>query len=337
LLVAIAACSSKQAPRDAAPPPPPPPADAAAATDAEATSGKITFSVKPAHPKGTALGKRCAIDGEPLVGECSGGSEGLAIDAKNTLWVTSGASIRRYTRGEACHYVPDGVPFDLPPVDKRMQPLDKGPVYMRSGGPAWHLLRAGDAIYAYDYLGGMFRVDRGKPEPVCLDVFGYDSAAFLDGKIYIARQGIEELVPGKKCVAKSAKIDDKAHGKLAAIRGKLYLASRDNALMRAEPKKLVDAAPTAKPCSIWATTACGDSDACMIDGNCKRVIQVGDGDFERVLEQDSLFEPVPWSIVAAATWSDGAVVTLARVREGHGPEATCEGAIYELPPALFAR
>jgi hypothetical protein len=333
MLLAIAACSSSKHParEDAAPAPPP------VVAPADAGSGNsVTFSLTKKRPPNTALGKRCPIAGEPLAGDCVGGSEGLALDGKGVLWVTSGTTVRRYARTEGCRYEPVGAPIELPAVDKRMQPMDKGPVYMRSGGPAWRLLRAGDAIYAYDYLGGMFRIDRDKPEPACLDVFGYDSAAFQGGKIYIARQGIEQLVLGKKCVAKSAKIDDKAHGKLATIGGKLYLASRDNALMRAEPGKLVDAAPTAKACSIWAATACGDG-ACMIDGNCKRVIQVGEGDFMRMLDQDTLFEPVPWSIAAAETLLDGTVVVLARLREGHGETATCEGALYELPPALFAR
>ena len=93
----------------------------------------------------------------------------------------------------------------------------------------------------------------------------------------------------------------------------------------------------AKLCSVWAAFSCGDG-ACLVDGNCRAVLQLdADGKVVRKLEQDALFEPVPWSIPDAVTRPDGTVVVLARLREGHGADETCEGALYELPAALFAR
>src|SRR5438309_132592 len=102
----------------------------------------------------------------------------MSLAVASILTATSPLGPRaRYTRaaGDDCRFDPAGEPIALPAANKRPQRIDKGPVYMRSGGPAWHLVRAGDAIYAYDFLGGLFRVDRGKPEAACTDVFGYDS------------------------------------------------------------------------------------------------------------------------------------------------------------------
>ncbi len=333
MLVAIAACSAKHPAREDAAAP------AVVAAPSDAGSGNsITFSVMKKRPPNTALGKRCTVAGEPLAGSCTGGPAGLALDAAGTLWVVSDKEVRRFTRqaGADCHYDPAGDPIALPPVATRAQPLEKGPVYMRSGGPAWHLLATADAIYAYDFLGGMFRIDRGKPEPVC-DVFGYDSAAALGGKIFIARQGIEQLALGKKCTAKSAKLDDELRGTLHVIAGKLHAATRDNQLVRFEGAQATPFGNLAKLCSVWAAFGCGDG-VCVVDGNCRKIVQIGDdGVLVRALDQDALFEPVPWSIPDAITRPDGTAVLLARNRDGNGPDATCEGALYELPPALFAR
>ena len=334
LLVAIAACSAKHPPRDdAAPVAVMVPAN----TEPEPGSGagRITFSPSHKPAKTAALGKHCTITGEPLVASCVGGPEGLALDAAGTLWVVSGAQVRRFARAEGadCRDEPAGEPVALPPVPTRAQAIDKGPVYMRSGGAAWHLLSSADAIYAYDYLGGMFRIDCGKAEPTCTEAFGYDSAVAMGGKLLVSRQGIERLAPGKPCKASSAKIDDKAQGALHVLGGKLHVATRDNLLVR------YDGAPVAseaKPCSIGAVTACGDG-TCIVDGNCRKLLQLGpDGAVARTIDHDKLFDPVPWSIPDAITRPDGTVVLLARNRDGHGQDATCEGALYELSPALFA-
>lgn len=316
------------------------PRDAAVVADAGEGGPRITFTIKPARAKGTALGKRCTIAGEPLVASCIGGPEGLALDTAGVLWVVSGTEVRRYRRadGADCRYEPAGEPVALPAENPRPQPLDKGPVYMRSGGAAWHLVAAPGAIYAHDYLGGMFRIDRGKAEPACVDVFGYESAAALGGKLLVARKGIEQLALGPKCKASPAKLGaPDLRGTLHVLGGVLHVATRDHALVRLDGTASTTLAADAKLCSVWTAFACGDG-ACLVDGNCRAILQLdADGKTLRKLEHDALFEPVPWSIPAAVTRADGTVVLLARLRDGHGAAETCEGALYELPPALFAR
>ena len=209
------------------------------------------------------------------------------------------------------------------PVPTRAQAIDKGPVYMRSGGPAWHLLSSADAIYAYDYLGGMFRIDRGKSEPTCTEVFGYDSAVAIGGKLLVARQGIERLAPGKPCKASSAKIDDKAQGSLhvrrrqaprrharqpahCATTARRSRRRRSRARSRRSPR-----AATARASSTVTAASCCSS-APMAPSRARSMTT-------------SSSIRVPWSIPDAITRADGTVVLLARNRDGHGPGRDVRG------------
>jgi hypothetical protein len=293
----------------------------------------------PQKPAKSTLARRCTLAGDPLVSDCVGGGDGLAFGKDGELYVVDGKHVRRYRRaaGDACHFEPsgEGAAIELPPDNPRPQKVGGGPIYMRSGGAAWRLVRSGDAVYAHDFLGGLFRIDRGKSEPACVDVFGYKSVAALGKKLYIARGGIHELRLGKQCKAVSAKLDDKASGALYAAHDKLYLGSGSE-LVRYDGTTPTKLGEGTRICFVSAFTACGDG-ACIVDNNCMQVIQLGaDGKVLRVLDDDKLFAARPWSLAEATTSDAGAVYVLARHRDKTNDKEICEAAIYELPAAVFA-
>lgn len=328
-LIALAGCKAEPpaARRDDAPVTAAPPRDAANA---------ITIRPEPPRAPGDALARRCVFDGDPLVAGCGDRGSGLAWHA-GTLYVVAGEEVRRYARaeGDGCRYTPAGAPIALPPVQARPQSLD-GPVYMRSGGPEWNLTVAGGAVYAFDYLAGLFRFERGAARPACVDVFGYSSVVAHGKQLLVNRRGIEQLALGKRCTASSAKIDDKARGALYSIAGALHVASGGGALARYDGASRTEIAKGARVCSISAVVACGDG-ACIVDNNCMQVIQLdGGGAPLRTIEGRRLFGARPWGLGGAVAGAGGAVLVHARHRDRAGDQEICETAIYELPAALFA-
>jgi hypothetical protein len=315
-------------------------ADAAAATADAEPGSHITISVAEPRVPGHGLARRCVLGGDPLTSDCIAGGSGVAFDKAGTLYIVAGTQVRRYKRaaGEAgdadCHYEPAGAPIELPPDNPRPQSLD-GPVYMRSGGAAWHLTATADAIYVHDYLGGLFRIDRGKAEPACVDVFGFSAVAARGKQLLISRKGIEQLSLGKKCVARSAKIDDKARGDVYVVHDHLYTANVGE-ITRYDDKTAVKLGEGTRICSSSGFTACGDG-ACIADNNCMQIVQLAaDGKVQRVLDDDTLFDVRPWSLEEATTRDDGSVFIYARHRDAGNGKQICETAIYELPAALFA-
>lgn len=305
--------------------------------DAESPS-TIRLSIEPRKPAGTGLAKRCALGGEPIATACtSSGGGGVAVDAKGVVYIAEGDRVRRYQRvaGDECRYEPVGDPIVMPAEPVRKQRADK-PVHIRSGGAAWKLSRAGNAIYAGDFLGGLYRIDRGRAEPACVDVFGYDTVAQVGGALLVAREGIERLTLGAKCKATSAGIDAKARGDAYAVGGKLWVAPRALAeVMRFDGTKRIELAKE-ELCSVEAMAPCGDG-ACIVDHNCMKIVQVGKDDTVRVLERRALFDRAPWMLRAAAQGADGALLLLARHRDVRAETQTCEAALYELPASLFAK
>lgn len=295
----------------------------AAATDASASPGKITISVvKPTTP-GSGFAKRCVVAGPPLATTCIGGSKGIALDAAGTLYVANEQLLHRFSISEDCKLAPAGEPIALPADNPRPQVLGKGPVYMRSGGVAWRLARAGDAIYAHDFLVGMFRVDRGKVEPACTQEFGFHAFVKVGKRLLAQRKGIEEITLGKAgaCKAKSAGIDDKA---------RLLFAARDRAYTKFDDLGV-------RLCHVAAMTACGDG-ACILDHNCPQLVQLAaDGTVLRQIEAEQLFDVRPWSVDGLATATDGSVYLYARHRDKLDGKDVCEAAVYRIPPAVFAR
>src|SRR5688572_18427572 len=170
-ILALLGCG-KDEPKLSTQPPSPPAQDAAAVaapTDAGDNKNKITITVDKPKAPGSGLAKRCAISGPPLETPCTGSSTGIAFDKAGVLYLVNEKQLRRFNVTEPCTLAPEGEPLELPPDNPRPQPLGKGPVYMRSGGVAWELVQTPDAIYAHDFLVGLFRVDRGKPEPTCTE------------------------------------------------------------------------------------------------------------------------------------------------------------------------
>jgi hypothetical protein len=322
-VLAIFACSKEAPPSIKAAP-----ADAAvvvATTDASTSAGKVTISVVKPKTPGTGFAKRCAVGGPPLSTTCTGGSKGVAIDAAGTLYVTNEKLLHRYTVGDDCKLEPAGDPIELPANNPRPQVVGKGPVYMRSGGVAWNLARAGDAIYAHDFLVGLFRVDRGKVEPVCTQEFGFHTFAKVGKRLLAHRKGVEQLTLGKAgaCKAKSAGIDDKA---------RTFFAVGDRTYTKLDDLGV-------RICHPAAMTTCGDGDgACILDHNCPQLVQLAaDGSVLRQIEAEQLFDVRPWSVDGLATATDGSVYVYARHRDKVGDKELCEAALYRIPPAVFAR
>ena len=307
----------------------------AAAPPVDAGGGGISIRITKKPPPGSALAKRCVLGGDPMTSDCVGGGQGMAV-GRDALYVVAGRKVRRFKRaaGAECRFDETGAPIEMPPDNPRPQELGKGPIYMRSGGAAWRVVRFGDAIYAFDFLGGMFRIDRGKPEPAC-DVFGYNTAAQLGKKLLVQRNGIEELKLGKRCKAVSANIADKVRGELYVVRDQVYVASGSD-ITRYDGATPVKLGEGTRVCYVKSMTACGDG-VCAIDTNCKQVIQLGaDGKVLRTLEDDRVFETMPWSLHDAVTFDNGNVYVLARHRDTADGKDICEAAIYELPAAAFA-
>ena len=323
VVLGFSACAEdKPAPIKQAPPPVADAAPVVATTDAGASPGKITISVTPPKAPGSGLAKRCAVGGPPLATACIGGSKGIAIDAAGTIYVTNEQQLHRYTDDD-CKLTPAGDPIDLPADNPRPQVVGKGPVYMRSGGVAWGLARAGDAIYVHDFLVGLFRVDRGKVEPVCTQEFGFHKFARVGKRLLAQRKGIEEITIGKagKCKAKSAGVDDKAR-MLFAVRDRAYTKLDDLGV---------------RLCHASAMAACGDG-ACILDHNCPQVIQLdAAGAVLRTIDGDKLFDTRPWSVDGLATAADGTVYIYARHRDKVGDKEVCEAAVYRMHAATFGR
>jgi hypothetical protein len=339
----VSACTKKREDKAEKPVEPvekPAPADANPGSTAPPPDKPVAPPTKPAPATSQALAKRCIIGGDPLAGPCNSYDEGIAIGKDGQLYVAVGKQVYRYKRGEGtdCQLEPNGEPIQMPADNPRPQPLDKGPVYMRSGGSEWHLVRSGDAVYAHDFLGGLFRIDRGKPEPVC-DVFGYSSLAAFGKKLVIARQGFEELEPGKRCKPAKLGIDDKARGTVFAVRDKLYLANGKK-LTRYDGKTpvllLEDEDKDKRVCFVTALAACGDG-LCVLDQNCVKILQLdADGNVLRAIDDDQLFATRPFGMNELVTADSGAVYLRAKHRDSTNGKEICEAAIYELPPAVFA-
>lgn len=345
-IIVLAACKAPSTNREPAPAPAPAdaarPADAALAAPldaapADANPNTLTISVVPPRTPGQGFARRCAIGGDPVIGECRA-EPSFALAADGTLYLARAGALRRYrvTAGDPCKLEPTGAAIELPPDNPRPQSID-GPVYMRSGGAAWSLHAAGGAVYAHDFLGGLFRVDRGKPEPACTDVFGYRSFAKLGKRLLVGRNGIEELVlrGGGKCTARSARIDDKARDDLHVVGTTLYTAGRD--LHRYDGTRRVPLAEGTRLCALTAMTACGDG-ACALDHNCPQLVQLAaDGSVLRTIDDRQLFDARPYSLRDAVTARDGTVYLLGMHRDRVGDRDVCEAAVYAVPAPVFAR
>jgi hypothetical protein len=337
-MLIVCACKGGDKPPPAPAPVAPSPRKVEPPVDA-GSSGSITITVGKPAASGPVLTKRCQLGGDPITNDCVGGGSGIAFDRAGTLYLVATKEVRRYKRAvagsgaDACRFDPAGAPIAMPADNPRPQTLGKGPMYMRSGGAAWHLATIGDAIYAIDYLGGMFRIDSGKAVPACTAEFGYEGVVQLGKRMLIARQGIEELVltGGGKCKARAAHIDDKHRGgTLFTAHDHLYADAFSSGVVRYDGTTQTPVAKDTRVCTVTTVAACG-AGACILDNNCMQLVELDANDaVKHVFEQQQLFETRPFFVRDAAT-HDGDLYIVAR----HKDHDVCEVAVYELPKPAF--
>jgi hypothetical protein len=303
------------------------------ATDAASESGLHPHLIT-ASSNGVA--QRCAIGGDPLKVDCAGTGPNLVLDADNRVYVVTGHAVRRLRRANAenCRYDPEGAPVELPERIERSQRLD-GPLALRTGGVQWQLTGGAHAVYAYDFLGGVYRVDRGKGEKVCTDVFGFSSLAELGGRLLVQRTGVEQLVLGAHCTARNAGYDDRISGTLLVARDHLYVATT-RGLARYDGRTRVELAPHRMLVDSVGLVPCGDG-MCILDWSGMITQVTLDGAVERELVGFQMFRAVPDKLLGLAAERDGTLLVLARNRDSTPGGAICEAALYELPAKIFQR
>lgn len=348
LALAVAACSrapdAPPAPVVAVAPAPvaaAPPVDAAAPVDAN-PNNQITVTIKPRPADRAVAATRCSLDGDPLNGDYMRGSLTIAA-VGGALYVADGVDVRRYLRGSTtgCALVLDqaygaGGVMVPPPIPAKAQLLDHGPVYL-SSGTDWRLSPgAGGAVYDADYTRGLYRIDRGKFEPVCPATPGIRTLAVVGGGAYIDRDGGARLALGGACKVTPHVLAEPVR-EVWAVHGAVYGEADANHVVRLGEDGKVAARfggdETFKPgglCAVAGVVPCGDM-ICMLDTNCRRVAMFApDGRFVRQLDADDLFAQRVYGISAIAAAPNG--LWLAVV---HKDGEVSEGAIYWVPLAAI--
>lgn len=320
LLVTAAGCKKEAAkhsedssPAAAAPTPPP---------DAAETS--------------KTLGTRCTLDGEALATTClPGASNGIALDKTGRLFVVAGLHVRRYKRVDSdtgCHYAPDGAPIDLPEYTQ--------PKTENASTATWQLVTsaARDAVYAWDFMGGLVRVDGvgPAPEPAC-NVNTFFGIAGKGSDLLVTKDAkVQRLVLGKKCKAVPAPFEGEAKYRLEVVDDVLYNINGNTDIVRFDGKKGTPFAETKDLCFINGLVSCGDRGICAIDSNCPRLYQfAADGKLTRKFEVEQLFADRPYSIDDATRRDDGTLLITARWRTEKDKDS-CENSVYAVAPTVFA-
>jgi hypothetical protein len=267
---------------------------------------------------------------------CGLGGGGFALDADNRLYVLTGHQVRRLKRAEAkgCAYEEDGPPIELPAEIHRSQRID-GPLVFRSGGVEWRLVSGGQAVYAHDFMGGVYRIDSGRAEPVCTDVFGFQSLAVLSGRLLTPTgKGIQQLELGAHCRAHPTTYVGNVFGGVFAVRDRLY-HDANGSLERLDGRTHTPIAKGAMLGKVVGLAPCGNG-LCIADWFEKLVVVAQDGRIERKLESFELFATRIDAMLGVAAERDGSLLVLARHRDSAGDRDVCESAVYELPAKAFA-
>lgn len=320
-----------------------PSAVAAAPVDAP-SAGTITLSVaEPASGDGPAT--RCVLGGDPLVVPCVGGSS-MAVTPKGAVYLTDGAgAVRRYrvADGDGCALEADagygdGGVVAAPTKPPKPQVLGKGPTYMRSGGPDWKLTTDGETVYAFDFLLGVYRVDRGAATPVCPELQGVRGLVAGGGTALAAKdKGVRVALRGA-CKEQPLNLDPPPRSGVYSVGGEGWGAIASGKLARygrsGKAAATIGGDDAFKPgglCSTSAVAACGD-DVCVLDGNCQKVSRFGaDGTHRLERKLDQLLGERPYAVSAAAPAPDGGLWILTRHKDGD----TCEAALYRVPGAAL--
>lgn len=327
---------------DAATPAPPP------AVDAGGGRAGITLSITPDTPRGPGLAARCSLDGDPLGSDCSLDRGMVAVTPDGRVYVVDTAGVRRYTAAtpapDACALTldrgfADGGVLAIPAMPPPPQRLEGGPVYMRSGGPSWSVVVAPTgAVYAFDFLLGIHRIDRGKVEPACPGLQGISAVVFAGTDAYVLRGGeVEALTIGKRCKTRPVALDPAPGRGLYVVDGALAGETDERVALYGKGRAARallgddDAFAPGGFCSALAVFACGGA-ACVLDHNCKKVPRyAADGAFVRTYAFDELFTDAPYVASTAVTAADGAVWIGASHKDG----SVCEGAVYRLAPGVW--
>jgi hypothetical protein len=293
----------------------------------------------PPSPDAEHAAIRCALDGDPLDADYMHGTLSIAAASDGALYVSDPAGVRRYRAadGEACSLALDpgfgsaGV-LAIPDIEAAPQTIGDGPFYMQSGGATWRLAAGpAGAVYIYDLLRGIHRVDRGKVESACA-LQGVASLVFVAAQAYINRNGGEKLAL-RGCKTTAAHLDPAPGMTLHSAAGALWgeLDSARVARYGADGKAVatIESTDSFAPggfCSLVALAACGDG-ICVVDSNCTKIERFSaDATFERELPTEALFASRPQSLTSATTGPDATLWIAAAHKDG----AHVEGAIYRL-------
>ncbi len=289
-----------------------PPAQHAAAT----TTISITLPGTDKNLPGTAL--RCAIEGDPLSAK---NVLSLAMSDDGRLYISDDVGFRRYQPvfDHGCKlkldrgYGRNGLL--APPADKPTAQSIDGPVAFRSGGPAWRLTSDGKkAIYAFDFLLGVYRIDGNRTVAVCPNLKGVRSIAAASSNTYVGGGQVYNVNLRNKCATTELKAGS---GTIYSVAENLWFKSDQdsNTLIALDTRgqrtevsiKSTDSFAPGGFCYASAVTRCGDK-ICVVDNNCKKVeIYNQDGSFaaelkDRLFDRDPYGLPMGTSAGAAGLW-----------------------------------
>lgn len=313
--------------------------DAGAAPPAtiDAAANAITITLPSADKKSPSTALRCAIEGDPLAAK---NVLSLAMSDDGRLYISDDRGFRRYqpTLTGGCKlkldrgYGSNGVL--APPADKpTAQSLD-GTVVLRSGGPTWRLASDGKkAIYAFDFLLGVYRIDGNRIVPVCPNLKGVDSIVTVAGNTYLGGGHVRSVNLRSKCSTSDSKA---GRGTIYGIAEKLWFKSTQDA------KTIVALDATGAPtevsikstnsfapggfCYASAVTRCADK-ICVVDNNCKKVeIYNHDGSFAAELK-DRLFDRAPYGLPMGVSAGPAGLWLAATYHEADA----YEGAVFLVP------
>ena len=312
---------------------------AAGAPPAQLDAATNTISIALPGPRknlpGTAL--RCAIEGDPLSAK---NVLSLAMSDDGRLYISDDIGFRRYQpvfdRGCTLKLDRDFGRNGLlaPPVDKpTAQSLD-GPVAFRSGGPTWSLASDGKkAIYAFDFLLGVYRIDGNRTTAVCPNLKSVRSIAAAHRNTYVGGGQVYNVNLRNKCATTELKAGS---GTIYNVADQLWFKSdRDSKTIIAldtggqRTEVSIKSTNSFAPggfCYASAVTRCGDK-ICVIDNNCKKVeIYNQDGSFAAELK-DRLFDRDPYGLPMGTSAGAAGLWLAATYHEAD----TYEGAVFLVP------
>jgi hypothetical protein len=290
------------------PAPAPPPIAPVAETDT--SKNRITISVDKANAPQRGTASRCAIDGAPITSNKSI-SLSIAATANNTLYIAEGEHLRRYQKTDDadCKLKLDTTFGDngilaAPKAAAKPQQL-KGTVYLRSGDPEWKVAIDQQArVYLYDFLLGVYRVDKGKTVPVCAGMPGIKSLAFAKGGPFVVRDGVESIELKGKCKTKQLV---KSALSLFSVADSVWVQTGSESIASLAGDTLgttiksVDAFEPGGFCSVSSVAACGKDRLCVVDNNCKKIaVFESNGTFAAELKR-GLFAQSPYGLSAGAS------------------------------------